>query len=117
LLLPQQLRDDVAPRNAGQQQRRDDVAGLQDQLGATAGQVTAGLSMVALLPALPAAIIGIPLGIAVYHVLTSGTPLTVLPAWQLAGVFLATLLAVTVLTAIPSRLAARHSPARILQTE
>jgi len=90
---------------------------LERALGATAGQVTAGLSMTALLPALPGAIIGIPLGIGVYHLLASGTPLTVPPAWQLAGVFLSTLLAVTVLTAIPSRLSARRPPARILQTE
>jgi putative ABC transport system permease protein len=90
---------------------------LERALGATAGQVTAGLSMTALLPALPGAIIGIPLGIAVYHLLASGTPLAVPPAWQLAGVFLATLLAVTVLTAIPSRLGARRSPAQVLQTE
>jgi putative ABC transport system permease protein len=90
---------------------------LERALGATAGQVTAALSMAALLPALPGTIIGIPLGIEVYHLLASGTPLTVPPAWQLAGVFLATLLAVTVLTAIPSRLSARRPPARILQTE
>jgi putative ABC transport system permease protein len=90
---------------------------LERALGATAGQVTAGLSMTALLPALPGAIIGIPLGIAVYHLLASGTPLAVPPAWQLAGIFLATLLAVTVLTAIPSRLGARRSPAQVLQTE
>ncbi len=81
---------------------------LERALGATAGQVTAGLSMTALLPALPGAIIGIPLGIGAYHLLASGTPLSVPPAWQLAGVFLATLLAVTVLTAIPSRLSARR---------
>lgn len=90
---------------------------LERALGATAGQVTAGLSMAALLPALPGAITGIPLGITVYHLLASGTPLAVPPAWQLAGVFLATLLAVTVLTAIPSRLGARWPPARVLQTE
>ncbi len=90
---------------------------LERALGATAGQVTASLSMAALLPALPGAIIGIPLGIAVYHLLASGTSLAVPPAWQLAGVFLATLLAVTVLTAIPSRLGARRSPAQVLQTE
>jgi putative ABC transport system permease protein len=90
---------------------------LERALGATAGQVTAGLSMAALLPALPGAIIGIPLGIAVYHLLASGTTLAVPPAWQLVGTFLATLLAVTVLTAIPSRLGARRSPAQVLQTE
>jgi putative ABC transport system permease protein len=90
---------------------------LERALGATAGQVTTGLSMTALLPALPGAIIGIPLGIAVYHLLSSGTTLAVPPAWQLAGTFLATLLAVTVLTAIPSRLGARRSPAQVLQTD
>ena len=90
---------------------------LQRALGATAGQVTAGLSLAALLPALPGAVIGMPLGILAYRLLTSGTPLTVPPAWQLAAVFLATLLAVTVLTAIPSRLGARRPPAQVLQTE
>jgi putative ABC transport system permease protein len=91
-------------------------AALQRALGATAGQVTAGLSLAALLPAPPGVVIGMPLGILVYHLL-SGTPLTVPPAWQLAGVFLATLLAVTVLTAIPARLGARRPPAQVLQTE
>jgi putative ABC transport system permease protein len=90
---------------------------LERALGATAGQVTAGLSMAALLPALPGAIIGIPLGIEVYHLLDSGFSLTVPPTWQLAGVFVGILLAVTVLTAIPSRLSARRPPAQILQTE
>jgi putative ABC transport system permease protein len=90
---------------------------LERALGATAGQVTAGLSMTALLPALPGAIIGVPLGIAVYHGLDSGFSLTVPPAWQLVGVVAVTLLAVTVLTAIPSRLGARRAPAQILQTE
>jgi hypothetical protein len=42
---------------------------------------------------------------------------TVPPAWQLTGVFLATLLAVAGLTAVPSRLAARHPPVQVLQTE
>ncbi len=90
---------------------------LERALGATAGQVTAGLSLAALLPALPGAIIGIPLGIGLYHLLASGTHFSVPPAWQLLGVFLATLLAVTVLTAIPSRFGARRSPAQILQTD
>lgn len=93
------------------------ASALERALGATAGQVTAGLSMAPLLPAVPGAIIGIPLGIVAYHLLASGTPLAVPPAWQLAGVFVATLLAVTVLTAIPSRLGARRPPAQVLQTE
>ena len=50
---------------------------LQRALGATAGQVTAGLSMTPLLPALPGAVIGIPLGILVYHLLASGTTLAI----------------------------------------
>lgn len=90
---------------------------LERALGATAGQVTAGLSMAALLPALPGAIVGVPLGVIVYHLLSSGSSLAVPPAWQLVGVFLATLLTVTVLTAIPSRLGTRRSPAQVLQTE
>jgi ABC-type antimicrobial peptide transport system permease subunit len=90
---------------------------LERALGATAGQVTAGLSMAALLPATPGAIIGVPLGIEVYHLLASGFSLAVPPAWELAGVVLATLFAVTVLTAIPSALGARRSPAQVLQTE
>jgi putative ABC transport system permease protein len=90
---------------------------LERALGATTSQVTAGLSLAALLPALPGAIIGIPLGIGLYHALASGTHLSVPPAWQLLGVFLATLLAVAVLTAIPSRFGSRRSPAQILQTE
>jgi putative ABC transport system permease protein len=90
---------------------------LERALGATSGQVTAGLSMAALLPALPGAIIGIPLGVEAYHLLASGTPLTVPPVWQLLGVFLATLLGFTALTAIPSRFGGSHSPAPVLQTE
>lgn len=93
------------------------ASALERALGATAGQVTAGLSMAPLLSAVPGAISGIPLGIVAYHLLASGTPLAVPPAWQLAGVFVATLLAVTVLTAIPSRLGARRPPAQVLQTE
>lgn len=90
---------------------------LERALGATTGQVTAGLSFAALLPALPGAVIGIPLGIGLYHLFASGTHLSVPPASQLLGVLLVTLLAVAVLTAIPSRFGPRRSPAQILQTE
>lgn len=59
---------------------------LERALGASAGQVTAGLSMAALLPALPGAILGIPAGTEVYHLLASGTSLAVPAAWQLGPV-------------------------------
>jgi putative ABC transport system permease protein len=88
---------------------------LERALGATASQVTAGLSTAALLPAVPAALAGIPLGVEVYHLLAPGQPLTVPPAWQLAAVFFLSLLAVTALTGVPSRLGARRPPAEILQ--
>ena len=78
--------------------------------------MTAGLAITALLAALPGAVIGIPLGIEIYHLLASGTRVSVPPTWQLVVVAAATLLAVTALTAIPSRLSAQRPPARVLQT-
>ena len=90
------------------------ASALQRALGATARQVTAGLSVAALLPAFPAALIGVPLGIAVYRRLDpgqSGAP----PTWQLAGVVLLSLIAVGTLTAVPSRSAAQRTVAEILR--
>jgi putative ABC transport system permease protein len=92
------------------------ASALERALGATTRQVTAGLAITALLAALPGAIIGIPLGIEIYHLLASGTRVSVPPTWQLVVVAAATLLAVTTLTAIPSRLSAQQPPARVLQT-
>jgi putative ABC transport system permease protein len=92
------------------------ASALERALGATTRQVTAGLAITALLAALPGAVIGIPLGIEIYHLLASGTRVSVPPTWQLVVVAAATLLAVTALTAIPSRLSAQRPPARVLQT-
>ena len=89
---------------------------LERALGATARQVTTGLSMAQLLPALPAAAVGVPLGFEVYN-LISAEPLTIPPLWQLITVFAGSLVAVTLLTAIPARLGARRAPAQILQSE
>lgn len=69
-----------------------------------------------LLPALPGAIIGIPLGIYLYHGAT-GEQLTVPPLWQLLAVLLGALLVITGLTAIPARAGARRPPAEILAAE
>jgi putative ABC transport system permease protein len=90
---------------------------LARALGAKPGQVTAGLSAAQLLPALPAAIVGIPAGIALYAAVSNGQTLTIPPAWQLLAVVAATLLVVAGLTAIPARIGARHPVAEILQSE
>jgi putative ABC transport system permease protein len=75
------------------------------------------LSAAQLLPALPAAIVGIPAGIALYAAVSNGQTLTIPPAWQLLAVVAATLLVVAGLTAIPARIGARHPVAEILQSE
>jgi len=85
-------------------------------LGATPQQVRAGLIMAQVIPALPGAIIGLPLGIGLFKV--AGHHLTGLPPvlWLVAAV-LGTVLAVAVLTSIPARIGLRRPLAKMLQTE
>jgi putative ABC transport system permease protein len=90
---------------------------LSRALGVTPQQVTTGLSAAQWLPALPGAILGIPLAIGLDAAVSSGQPLPIPPAWQLLAVVLATLLVVAGLTAIPARIAARRPAAEILQSE
>jgi putative ABC transport system permease protein len=85
-------------------------------LGATPGQITAGLSTAQLLPTLPGAITGIPLGIVLYLPFSVGQ-VTMPPAWWLLTAALAPLLATAALTAIPARIAARRSVAQTLSAE
>ncbi|MGH3195406.1 MAG: FtsX-like permease family protein [Streptosporangiaceae bacterium] len=91
---------------------------LARALGATPQQVSAAISVAQVLPALPGAVAGIPLGIGLFAAVSSdGGGVTVPPAWWLAAAVLATLLAVAALTAIPARAAARRPAAVILQSE
>jgi putative ABC transport system permease protein len=90
---------------------------LARAFGATPQQVSAGLSAAQLLPALPGAVVGMPVGIFVYRAMTQHQAVTIPPVWQLLAVLLGTVLAVIVLTAIPTRLAARRSVTEILQSE
>ncbi|MEU7837999.1 FtsX-like permease family protein [Nonomuraea sp. NPDC049129] len=85
-------------------------------LGATPGQITAGLSAAQLLPSLPGAIIGIPLGIGLLSLFTARNAVEP-PSFWLLGTALATLLATAALTALPARLAARRPVARALSAE
>ena len=86
-------------------------------LGASPGQVTAGVLAAQVLSAIPGVLAGIPLGIALFSAANSGGITTVPPAWWLVLAALGTLLAVAALTAIPARIGARQPVAGILQAE
>lgn len=92
------------------------TSALARALGATPQQVSVGLSTAQLVPATIGAVIGVPIGFGMYKVVAS-VPVTVPPAGQLLAVVLGALLAVMVLTAVPSRLGARYPVAGILQAE
>ena len=94
-------------------------AALARALGATPQQVSAGVSAAQVLPALPGALLGVPLGVALFAAANgAGTQvLTVPPAWSLATAVLATLVAVAGLTMIPARVGARRPAAAILASE
>ena len=85
-------------------------------LGATPQQVRAGLVMAQVIPALPGAILGVPLGIGLFKVAAHG--LTGLPPvpWLVAAV-LGTVLVVAALTSVPARIGLRRPVAEMLQTE
>jgi putative ABC transport system permease protein len=93
-------------------------AALARALGATPEQVTIGLSVAFLPSALLGALLGIPGGIAIYEVAKSGGEATTLPSalWLLVMVVV-TVLVITLLTAIPTRMGARRSVAEVLQAE
>jgi predicted lysophospholipase L1 biosynthesis ABC-type transport system permease subunit len=90
-------------------------AALTRALGATPGQVSAGLAVAQMLPALAGAIVGIPAGLLLFAAVRSGGSMTYPPAWWLACVVLAAPLVVGALTVAPSRLAARSAVAPVLQ--
>jgi putative ABC transport system permease protein len=85
-------------------------------LGATPRQVSTGLSVAQVLPALGGAVLGIPAGLALFASL-SGDETANPPLWQLLAVVPATVLVVAVLIAIPARLGGRRPVAETLQAE
>jgi ABC-type lipoprotein release transport system permease subunit len=91
---------------------------LARALGATPRQVSAGLSVAQVLPALAGAALGIPGGLALFAALGGGEDgVTGPPLWQLLAVVPGTVLTVAALTTIPARLHARRSVAEILASE
>ena len=94
------------------------AAAVTRALGATPDQITAGLSIAQLLPALAGALLGIPGGLAIYDGPRTGPgPATILPGLGLVAMIGCTLLAVAVLTAIPARMGARRRIADVLHAE
>jgi len=89
---------------------------LARAFGATPDQISAGLSAAQVLPALAGAILGLPGGIALAEALDDD-PVTIPPTWQLLAVVLASVLVITVLTAIAGRIGARRRVGEILQAE
>ncbi|MEU6739781.1 ABC transporter permease [Streptosporangium sandarakinum] len=85
-------------------------------LGATPGQISAGLSAAQLLPALPGAVIGVPLATGLLSLFATGNAVEPPSSWLLAAA-LATVLATAALTALPARLAARVPVAQTLSAE
>ena len=92
-------------------------AALSRALGASPGQVTAGLAAAQVIPAVPGAILGVPLGIALLAVASHTGRVTVPTAAWIAAAVVATLVAVALLAAIPARIAARRPVTPVLQAE
>ena len=86
-------------------------------LGATRDQISAGIIAAALLPALPASILGIPAGITLVHAVGHGTRQTMPPTLWLVAAVAGSLVVIALLTLIPARLSARRPIAGILQAE
>ena len=91
-------------------------AALARALGASPGQVSAGVAWAQVLPAVPGALLGIPLGLGLFKVASAGQ-MTIPPAWWLAVVVIDTLIAVAVLASIPALIGTRRSAAEVLQAE
>ena len=92
-------------------------AALARALGATPRQVSGGLAVAQMFPALAGALLGIPGGIGLYDAASNGGGSALPPAPWLVAVVLAAVAAVAVLTVIPARIGARRPVAEILQAE
>ena len=90
---------------------------LTRALGATAGQLTVGLSATQLLPAFVGALAWIAGGYGLFTAANQGANASQPPAWWLITAMLGTLISVAVLTGMPARLAVRLPIAETLQAD
>jgi putative ABC transport system permease protein len=91
------------------------AAALMQALGARSRQISSGLVAAQVLCALPGAILGIPLGIALFELAVKHGSLP--PVTWLTAAALAVLIAMAALTIVPARLGARQPVAEILSAE
>jgi putative ABC transport system permease protein len=90
---------------------------LSRALGATPGQITAGLTAVQLVPGLIGACLGIPLGLGIYQAAGGHLQEASPPLLWLVAVIPVTLIVVALLTAVPARLGARRPVAEALRSD
>ena len=85
-------------------------------LGSTPRQISAGIAAAQVIPALPGALLGVPLGIGLFAAANHAGIVTIPPASWLVAAVLGTLLAVAVLASIAARIGIRSPVGEILQT-
>ena len=82
--------------------------------------LSAGLTVAQLIPALLGGILSVPAGISLYRVttrVTGGTPNTNLPVSWMAAVIVGTVVVVAALTLFPARAGARRPVAAVLRSD
>jgi len=93
---------------------------LARAFGATPGQVSAGLTVAQLIPALLAGILSVPAGTSLYQVaarVAGGAPNANLPVSWMAAVIVGSVVVVAALTLFPARAGARRPVAAVLRSD
>jgi len=85
-------------------------------LGASPRQVSAAVAWAQVLPAVPGALLGIPLGIGLFKATDTGL-MTIPPVWWLAAAVVAIVAAVAAMASIPALIGARIPASQVLQAE
>ena len=93
------------------------AAAITRALGATAGQLTVGLSAAQVFPALAGALAGLAGGYGLFLAASQGGSASQPPAWWLVAAVLSTMIVVTGLSSVPARLSTRPSITALLQAD
>ncbi len=91
--------------------------GVVRVLGATTGQLSRGVSAALLIPTIPGALVGIPLGLLFVTASSHGSQATIPHTSWLIAAFLGTIGAIWLLSTLPARLGARRTALSVLTTD